>query len=86
MIQQNSAVMKLVCNTAVAISPFVFVKNLLQQVRHTLGGLDGCYHQQFRIHIGKADVIASVTDELRQEGTLRSSVSLTERVGGFVMQ
>ena len=59
-----------------------FLKNLLQHICHTLSRLDGCYHQQFRIHIGKADVITGVADELRQEGTLGSAVALTERVEG----
>ena len=59
------------------------MKNLLQQIRHTLGRLYCCNHQQFRVHISEADVITGVANKLRQKGTLGSAVALAERVEGI---
>ena len=47
-----------------------FCENIFQQIRDTLGRLNGCYHQKVGIHISKIDLISGVVDELRQECAL----------------
>lgn len=59
-----------------------FCENIFQQIRDTLGRLNGCYHQKIGIHISKIDLISGVADELRQECALGSAISLSERVQG----
>ena len=59
-----------------------FAKNLFEQIRHALGGLDGRDHEKIGIHIGKIDLISGVVDELRQKYSLGPAVALAERVQG----
>ena len=64
-----------------------FCENIFQQIRDTLGRLNGCYHQKVGIHISKIDLISGVADELRQECALGSAISLPEgvqSVGGAI--
>lgn len=63
-----------------ALRQDAFCKNIFQQIRHTLGRLNGCCHQKIGIHISKIDLISGVADELRQEYALGSAISLSERV------
>ena len=62
-------------------------KNLFQQVRHALGGLDGGKHEQIAVHIGEIQLIPGGSDQLGQEHPLGSAVALLEGVkliGGAV--
>ena len=55
---------------------------MFEKICHTLGGLDGRYHQKVCIHISKIDLISGVADKLRQKYTLGPAVALPERVQG----
>jgi len=55
---------------------------MFEKICHTLGGLDGRYHQKVCIHVGKINFISGVADELRQKHTLGPAVALSERVQG----
>ena len=56
---------------------------MFEKICHTLGGLDGRYHQKVCIHVGKINFISGVADELRQKHTLGPAVALSERVQGI---
>ena len=56
---------------------------MFEKICHTLGGLDGRYHQKVCIHVGKINFISGVADELRQKHALGPAVALSERVQGI---
>lgn len=53
-----------------------------QQIRHALGGLDGGDHEEVGVHVGEVYVVSGVADELGQESSLGSAVTLSKRVQG----
>ena len=52
----------------------------MQQVCHTLRGLDGGDHQQVAIHLRPVEVMSRAANELRQERPLGTPVALAEGV------
>lgn len=57
-----------------------FTHHLSQQICHALGGLDSGDHEQVSVHLRPVDVISRAADELCQEGTLGTAITLAERV------
>ena len=60
--------------------PNRFREYLLQQIRHTLGRLDGGDHQQVAVYLGPVDVITGAADQLGQKGTLGAAVTFPKGV------